>query len=127
MDTTTTEQAVRREAIRRRVQGEHRCDICRDLGRTPRWFDKWWAAYQRDPYTDFSDHGRAPHTSPQQLPDSVAQAVVAVRHVLEAATTPDTRYGLIGPQAIQGRLQELHVRPLPSVPTIQRIDRKSVV
>jgi transposase-like protein len=121
MDMTTTEQALRREAIRRRVQSECRCDICRALGRSPRWFDKWWAEYQRDPYTDFRDHSRAPHTSPQQLPDAVARAVVEVRHRLAAAATPATRYGLIGPQAIQGRLQELHIRPLPSVPTIQRI------
>jgi hypothetical protein len=31
MDTFTTEQDLRREAIRRRVQGEPRRDICWDL------------------------------------------------------------------------------------------------
>jgi putative transposase len=121
MDTITIEQALRREAIRRRLQGERRCDICRDLGYTCRWFDKWWAEYQRDPHTDFSDHSRAPRTSPQAMPAPVTQAVVAVRRVLEAAATPETRYGLIGASTIQGRLAELHLRPLPSVPTIQRI------
>ncbi len=31
MDLATAEQSLRREAIRRRLQGEHRADICRDL------------------------------------------------------------------------------------------------
>jgi hypothetical protein len=35
MDTFTTEQALRREAIRRRAHGERR-GICEDLGRSPR-------------------------------------------------------------------------------------------
>lgn len=121
MDTPTSEQALRREAIRRRLQGERRCDICRSLGRRRSWFDKWWAEYRRDPTTDFRDRSRAPKTSPQQMPATVVQAVVGLRHMLEAATTPETRYGLIGAPAIQGRLQELDVQPLPSIPTIQRI------
>jgi hypothetical protein len=121
MNTTTTEHALRREAIRRRLQGERRCVICRDLGRTTRWFDKWWAEYQRNPSTDLCDHSRAPHTSPQAMPATVAHAVIEVRQVLEAAATPDTRYGLIGAGAIQGRLAELQLCPLPSLPTIQRI------
>jgi putative transposase len=39
---------------------------------------------------------------------------------LEAATTPETRYGLIGPRAIQARLEALEIEP-PSRATIQRI------
>lgn len=121
MDTHQTEQAVRREAIRRRLQGESRRAICRALGRSPRWFDKWWAEYRHDPTTECADRSRAPHTSPQQLPATVVQAVVAARQVLEAAATPETRYGLIGAHAIWGRLNQLGLCPLPSEPTIQRI------
>ena len=121
MDTFTTEQALRREAIRRRVQGEPRRDICRDLGRSARWFDKWWAEYRHDPHTDFADHSRAPHTSPHKIPESVEQAVVSVRETLEAAQTPDTKYGLIGAPTVQAQLKRLEIEPLPSAPTIQRI------
>jgi transposase-like protein len=121
MTMTTNEQALRREAIRRRLQGERRCDICRDLHRATSWFDKWWAAYRRDPLTDFADRPRTPHHSPQQMPDTVVQAVIAERQVLEQAATPATRYGLIGAHAIWARLKELHIVPLPSEPTIQRI------
>lgn len=121
MDTSTTEQALRREAIRRRLQGEPRHTICRALERSPRWFDKGWAEYRRDPPTDLADRSRVPHTSPQQLPAEVVRAVVAARQVLEQAATPATRYGLIGARAIGGQLKQLQVAPLPSAPTIQRI------
>jgi putative transposase len=121
MIMTKNEQALRREAIRRRLQGERRCDICRDLNRATSWFDKWWALYRRDPHTDFADRSRAPHRSPQQMPASVVQAVVTVRQLLEQAASPQTRYGLIGARAIWAHLKQLHVSPLPSQPTIQRI------
>src|SRR5262245_36607306 len=121
MTMNTLEQALRREAIRRRLQGDRRCDICRDLSRSTRWFDKWWAHYQQNPLTDFADCSRAPHYSPQQMPAPVVAAVVAIRQSLEQAATPETRYGLIGVHAIWGRLKELHLSPLPSERTIQRI------
>lgn len=121
MDTLTTEQDIRREAIRRRLQGEKPRDICRDLGRSPRWFDKWWTEYRRDPHTDFVDRSRAPHTSPHQTLASVEQAIVTARQTLEAAATPETRYGLIGAPAVRGHLVRLGIASLPSDPTIQRI------
>ena len=121
MDMHETEQALRREAIRRRLQGETRQQICADLDHSPRWFDKWWHAYASDPGTDLADQSRAPHTSPQAMPPQVIAAVVAVRERLEAAQTPETRYGLIGAASIQTQLAHWGIIPLPSVATIQRI------
>lgn len=121
MDTYTTEQALRREAIRRHLQGERRGLICRDLQRSLRWFDKWWRAYQAEPRTDFASRSRAPRTAPQQTPAMVEQGVVAVRHLLAAGPTPETRYGLSGHRAIRAELERLGVQPLPSLATIQRI------
>jgi len=121
MDTHETEQAWRREAIRRHMQGEARNRICDDLGRSTRWFDKWWHIYQTDPQTDLADHTRAPHTSPQAMPPAVIEAVVSVREILAAAATPETRYGLIGAASIQTQLERMQITPVPSVPTIQRI------
>jgi hypothetical protein len=120
MDTQTTEQGLRREAIRRHLKGEDRQAICHDLQRSLRWFDKWWALYGEDPQIDFASGSRAPHTSPHATDRAVVSAVVSVRHVLEAATTPETRYGLIGPRAIQAHLEDLEIEP-PSLATIQRI------
>jgi putative transposase len=120
MGTQTTEQDLRREAIRRHLGGEPRKTICQDLDRSPRWFSKWWAEYQQDPQIDFADGSRAPCTTPGKTPDAVVRAVVSIRRTLEAAATPETRYGLIGPRAIQGQLERLEL-PVPSTATIQRI------
>jgi transposase InsO family protein len=121
MESEPTEQALRQEAIRRRLQGERRVSICRDLQRSLRWFSKWWAEYRHRPQTDLADHPRVPRTLSRQLPGHVVQAVIGVRQALEAAATPATRYGLIGHRAIQGELERLGVKPLPSLATIQRI------
>src|SRR5262249_45565313 len=121
MDTPTPEQDLRREAVRRRLQGQPARAICQDLGRSRRWLRKWWRAFQRHPDTDFADHSRAPLCSPQRLPDAVPQAIVPTRRAREAGAPPQTRYGLIGAAAIRGQLQRLHIQPLPSVSTIQRV------
>jgi hypothetical protein len=121
MDTRSSEAALRREAIRRRLQGERRCDICHDLQRSPAWFGKWWAEYRRHPRIDFADRSRAPHTSPMRTPPAVEQALIAIRQTLEAGQSAETRYGLIGHRAIHGELGRLGIKPLPSVATIQRI------
>ena len=120
MNPHTCEQDLRREAVRRRLAKEQRKVICDDLGRSTSWFDKWWAEYRQNCRIDFADRSRKPHTSPSETPDAVAQAIVSIRHMLEAAATPQTRYGLIGPRAIQSHLERLHFEP-PSVATIQRI------
>lgn len=121
MDNDTREQDLRREAIRRRLAGERRRDICRDLSRATSWFDKWWAVYRRDPHSDLADRSRAPHTSPTQVPDEVATAIVQIRKTLEAAKTPATRYSPMGARTIAGQLDVWGFATIPSLPSIQRI------
>src|ERR1700687_6106019 len=121
MDTFPTEQALRQEAIRRCLAGETRTEICDALQRSPRWFDKWWAAYRRDPQTDFADRPSAPRSSPQQWPSDVVQMIVSIRRRREAGRTPDTKYGFIGQRTIQADLERLGIKPPPSLATIQRV------
>jgi putative transposase len=121
MDTFPAEQALRQEAIRRCLAGETRIEICDALQRSPRWFDKWWAAYRRDPQTDFADHSRAPHRSPQQWPSDVVQMIVSIRRAREAGRTPETKYGFIGQRTIQADLERLGIKPPPSLAMIQRV------
>jgi transposase-like protein len=121
MDTQTSEQEIRREAVRRRALGHRVCDICRDLQRTPQWLNKWWREFQTNLETDFADHSRAPHTSPRKIAEEVEQAIIAVRKILEDAATPETRYGLIGTRSVQAKLERLGIKPPPSEATIQRV------
>lgn len=111
-----TEQELRREAIRRRLNGEPRIVICRDLGRSPRWFDKWWSVFKGDPLIDFADHSRAPLRRPSKTPAETEALIVQLRKLMESAD-----YGLIGARAIWWQLAELKVNPPPSQRTIQRI------
>lgn len=121
MDTPTAEQALRREAIRRRLQGERPCDICRDLRRSDSWLLKWWTEYRHNPKTDFADRSRAPDSRPRRTSTAIAQAVITIRQTLEAGQTDETRYGLVGHRAIRCELERLGFQPLPSAATIQRI------
>jgi hypothetical protein len=121
MDTQTSEQALRYEAVLRRALGHRVCDICRDLERSPRWLNKWWREFKAHPETDFAEQARAPHTSPHKTAEEVEQAIIAIRRVLEAGATPETRYGLIGARSIQGKLERLGIKHPPSEATIQRV------
>lgn len=121
MSTPTSEQVLRQEAIRRRLRGERRVDICRALGRATSWFDKWWAEYRRDPRSDLADRARTPTTSPTRIPAQVEQVIVSVRQWLEAGASAETRYGLIGAPTIRTCLEGRVDEPLPSAPAIQRI------
>jgi transposase-like protein len=113
---STSEQELRCEAIRRRLNGERRRDICSDLERSYRWFDKWWSEFRNNPHTDFADHSRAPLTVESVVTPELERLVIELRQAFEAAN-----HGLIGARAIWGKLFELKVKPLPSVPTIHRL------
>jgi len=121
MDMYTHEQALRWEAIRRRLAGESRREICQALERATSWFDKWWAEYRRNPHGDLADRSRAPHTSPQRLSPEIVATVMAIRQTLEAADTAATRYSPIGHRAIAGQLTEMKVAGIPSLTSIQRV------
>lgn len=120
MDTRSSEQALRRDASRRRLQGERRSDICHGLRRGTTWFHKGWAEYRHHPTTDFADRSRAPPTAPQQTPAPVEQAVRQLRQAREGGPTAETRYGLIGPRALRTALARLGSGPLPSWATLPR-------
>ena len=121
MGTFPTEQARRREAIRRRLAGERRCAICHDVDRSPRWVDKWWHAYQANPDTALADQSRAPQPSPTRLAVALKRAMVSVRRAREAGCTAETRYGFIGARAVQSDLKRRGLERLPSVASIGRV------
>lgn len=79
------EQELRREAIRRRLNGERRKDICQDLERSTRWFNKWWSEFENDPYTDFADRSRAPLTDLTITTPELERLVIELRRAFEAA------------------------------------------
>jgi hypothetical protein len=105
-------QALRQEAIRRRLAGEKHKDICKALKHSPRWFDRWWRIYQDDPDTRLADR------SPQQCSSDVERMIVSIRRVCEAGRSAETKYGFLGARTIQGDVQLLGFNPPPSLSKI---------
>ena len=82
---SNSEQALRQEAIRRRLAGESRKVICVALNHATSWFDKWWSEYKDNPGTDFADRSRAPHIAAASVGGNRTTDCVGARAVEHAA------------------------------------------
>lgn len=102
-------------AVRRSRNGESIRSIAVSLGRSPRWVYKWRARAAAGDPDWATDRSRRPHVSPHALSPEVIEAVRLVRLELYNAGL------LCGAQNIQWRLEDLTVRPIPSVRSISRI------
>jgi hypothetical protein len=58
---------------------------------------------------------------PRRISPELERTIVSIRRRLAAQTNPGTRYSLIGASSILAELQVLHIRPLPSGRTIERV------
>jgi transposase InsO family protein len=116
----SNEFADRQQAIKLRLAGQSVDDICRLLGRSHEWFHKWWRRYQAIGPNGLLDVTRA-NLQPRRIAPDVERTILAIRQRLASQIHPNTRYSLIGASAILAELQALHIRPLPSVRTIERV------
>src|SRR5438067_10157712 len=115
------ELATRQRAISLRLAGRTVKHICSAVGRSERWFHKWWRRYLQSGPDGLYDLTRANHHVAQRIPPEVERAIVSVRRRLQAHATPATRYSLVGAGAILAELKALGIRPLPSERTIERV------
>jgi putative transposase len=114
------EEALRNEAINHRLAGEQRCDICRALGRSTAWFDKWWARYRREGRAGLKSRSRAPKHVHNRMRSEIEEAIVRIRKVLEERSDPELKYAFIGAATIRTELKRTSLRPLPSVRAVER-------
>lgn len=110
------ETQSRYEAIRRYLAGDRPAEICRALGRSKPWLYKWLKRYDPTHPAWARSRSRAPHSVAAQTPPDVERLVCEIRQRLV-----QTRYAQRGAFAIQWQLQQLGVRPLPAIWTINRI------
>jgi len=107
----------RTNAVKRFSNGEAPASICATLGRSRPWLYKWVKryAYEPDNPSWFQNHSRQPHSSPHRTPKEIEEIVKIVRLSLY-------NKGLFcGDQAVQWELEDMGVKPLPSLRTINRI------
>jgi transposase InsO family protein len=114
------ELSDRQQAIKLRLAGRSVAEICRILGRSPAWFHIWWRRYRALGPNGLFDLTRTT-TQPRRITPEVERSILNIRRRLTSQVHPGTRYSLIGASSILAELQVLHIRPLPSVRTIERV------
>jgi transposase InsO family protein len=114
------ELADRQQAIKLRLAGKAVVEIGRILGRSPDWFHVWWRRYRALGPNGLFDLTRA-NAQPRRIPPEVERSILNIRRRLTSQVHPGTRYSLIGASSILAELQVLHIRPLPSLRTIERV------
>jgi transposase InsO family protein len=115
------ELAARQRAITLRLAGRSLQAICAAVGRSDRWFHKWWRRYLEGGPDGLYDLTRANHHVAQRIPPELERAIVSVRRRLQAHASSATRYSLTGAAAIRAELKTLGIRPLPCERTIERV------
>jgi len=122
----TNEFADRQQAIKLRLAGHSVEEICRLLGRSREWFHIWWRRYRAQGPAGLFDLTRT-NVQPRRIAPDLERAILTVRQRLSTQTHPGTRYSLIGASTILAELQALHIRPLPSLRTVERVLQRNGV
>lgn len=114
------ELSDRQQAIKLRLAGRSVEAICGILGRSPAWFHIWWRRYRALGPNGLFDLTRS-NLQPRRIAPELERTILSIRRRLASQTHPGTRYSLIGASSILAELQVLHIRPLPSGRTIERV------
>lgn len=105
----------RLKAVQRFYEGEEPDEIRASLGCSRSWLYKWAARFDPDDPTCMEDRSRQPLTSPLRTPAEIEKIVELVRLDLYNNNL------FCGKQAIQWKLIDMEVQPVPSLTTIGRI------
>jgi putative transposase len=114
------ELSDRQQAVKLRLAGQSVDEICRGLGRSHDWFHTWWRRYRALGPNGLFDLTRA-NVQPRRVTPELERTILNIRQRLASQTHPGTRYSLIGASSILAELQVLHIRPMPSARTIERV------
>lgn len=113
------ERQVRRSAIRRRLRHEQPSAIAATLQRSRQWLNKWWQRFLHQGWAGLKSQSRRPAHLRSVYDAEVRHWIAQARRILQRA-----RVGLIGPEAVQLKLRQWRMRPLPSRATIGRVLRE---
>jgi putative transposase len=102
-------------AVQRFKKGESPESICTSLGKSRSWLYKWISRHLENDDSWSESHSRRPLRISMYTPTEVEEIVTMVRLNLYNQDL------FCGAQAIHWELEELGVKPLPSIRTINRI------
>ena len=117
---------MRKEAIKRFIEGEKQVIICRNLGKSKSWLNKWVKRYSFGSNDWYKDLSKRPKTIPNKLDDQLVNVVIRIRESLMEGDSEYAQYGFVGAEAIQFHMEELNYDPesIPSLSTIKRIIKR---
>lgn len=102
-------------AIRRFLKGERPESICASLKRCKSWLYKWVKRHDHGDESWSQSRSRRPLTTPVHTPAEIEEIIKMLRLSLY------NRNLFCGAQAIRWEMEDLGVKPLPSIRTISRI------
>lgn len=102
-------------AVERFLTGESPESICASLGRSKFWLYKWVKRYREYDTSWCENRSRRPRVIPNRTPSGIEEIVKMIRLNLYNQDL------FCGAQAILWEMEDLGVKPLPSVRTINRI------
>ena len=106
-------------AVQRFKNGESPESICTSLGKSKFWLYKWVKRHNEEEASWCDDRSRRPLSTPNRTPAEIEEIVKLVRLNLYNQDL------FCGAQAILWELEDLGVKPLPSIRTINRILAKN--
>jgi hypothetical protein len=120
-ETMSDEMAIRRTAIHLLRSGSLPAEVAREVRRSLAWVYKWRKRYfDAGDWQSLRDRSRVPKHASTKLPKRVGQAIRSARSELEAEAAEPGKLSYIGAHAIQGRLRQKRITPLPSISSIER-------
>jgi len=130
-ETYTEKEQERIDAVNRYHRGERPSQICKSLGRSRVWLQKWIKRYNNSGKSSkmewFKEQSRAPKNVHRKTDSEIEQLVVNVRKSLLEGATEDIKYRCIGAVEIEFRMHELGYSEdeTPSLSTIKRIIKRN--
>lgn len=122
----TSEYEKRKALVHLVRSGASVAQAAKELGRSRAWGHKWWKRFEGGQnWEALRDRSRRPRRQPKKLAEPVCQAIRQARSELEAEAQEKDRLGYAGAYAIQARLKEKNLSPLPSISSIERELRKA--
>jgi hypothetical protein len=119
--TTTAWSTERTAAVHLLRSGRTPAQVAAHLGRSLAWVYRCRQRFAQASWAGLQDRSRAPHHQPRRLSELVHQAIRHSRSELEAQAVQDQQLRSIGATAVQARLREHGLRPLPSTASIERV------
>jgi transposase len=117
--------ADRKRAVMQLKQGKTVKEVASSLERHKNWVGKWRKRFEEEGYQGLRSRSRRPKKHGRKLAPKIREAIIETRLEIEAAVGLGEGLKYIGGMAVRTKLKAKKIKPLPSVPTIERVLREA--